>query len=219
MTGETQGMLRIVYIIIVPIVILSLIGLLIIKPLYKNHYKKHFNFHCYKEIYKIAQKQDYYLINNFYFKLDDSGKYAKIDHILFAEKFIYVITDVYFQGDVLGKVNDNSLICIRPNGKKHYINNPLLVNKFLISRLSMKINQSPSLMIGVVIYNDNSKLELATDSKQFYIVKRGKLKSLINAIESRNIGKIKSDELEKLVHLINDINKREEIMNHEESKK
>jgi hypothetical protein len=199
-----------IYLIVVPIIIIGLILLLIVRPLYKSYYKKHFDFYYYKTIYDIALNNDYYLINNFYFKLDDDKTYAKINHILFADKYIYLITDVYFNGDVLGKVNDNSLICIKPSGKKQYVNNPILVSKFLLSRLSMKLNQNPTLMVGIVVYNDNVKLELASDSKQFYIVKRKKLKSLIKAIESRNIGKIKQKELEKLVQLVNEINKKGE---------
>lgn len=197
-----------IYLIVVPIIIIGLILLLIVRPILKARYKKHFDFHYYKTIYDVALNNDYYLINNFIFKVDDGQNYAKINHILFADKYIYLITDVYFPGDVLGKVNDNSLICIYPNGKKRYINNPILTSKALLSKLSMKLNQNPSLMIGIVIYNDNSKLELATDSKQFYIVKRKKFKALIKAIESRNIGKIKANELQKLVEMVNQINKK-----------
>ncbi len=190
--------LQIIFLIVTPIAIIVLTILFIVIPINKRRQKKHFKEYCYKAIYKIAFDEDYYLINNFLFKVD-SSKVARVDHILFGNKYIYLMIDVFYEGDLAGKANDKSLIFIDKKGQKHYTDNQYLVVKSLVKSLSQTTGMSEDLFIGIVVVNNNCKLGVETSSKQIYMIQRNKLKKLVKAIESRDVGKINAAQLDAAV--------------------
>ena len=63
-------------------------------------------------------------------------------------------------------------------------------------------------MIGIVLVNDDCKVAVESDSKQFYIIQRKRLASLIKAIESRPVAEINQAQLQKAVQSIAKQNKR-----------
>lgn len=198
---------QIIYIITVSIIVLSAIFCAIFFPLRRRYIKNKYVEYYYREIYKIAMANDYYLINEFTFKIDDNSL-LKIDHILFGEKYVYIINDCYYEGDIVGKIMDKSLVCLSKKGKKYYIDNPIIKNRYLLSRLCMVTNLDPSIMIGITVVNDDCGCEINSDSKQFYAISRNKLSSLIKAIESRPINNLNAKSLDKLVQSINKMNRR-----------
>ena len=195
------------FIIIVPIVVVALIAVVVIVILNQKSVKKDFKGHYYKRIYKLAMDKDYYLINNFLFKIDDSHV-ARIDHILFADKYIYIISDFYFDGDISGKEKDASIILEDRKGKKYYYDNPLLTNQKLINKLCLVTGIDPNLLIGISIINDKCMCGIETTTKNFYIIQSNKVRQLIKAIESRPITKINPDQLAKAVKAIDKLNRR-----------
>lgn len=198
---------QLIYIITVSVVASLIVFLLFFIPLRRRSIKKKYVEHYYKEIYKIALDRDYYLINNFAFKVDDSSL-LRINHILFGDKYVYLINDYHFDGDIAGKAFDKSLICFSKKGKKYYIDNPIVRSKFLLDRLCIMTGLDPNIMIGVSLVNDDCSSDIISTSKQYYLVQRNKLASLIKAIESRRIGKLNEKSLEKLVHSINKMNRK-----------
>ena len=80
----------ITFIVVASIVLLAIIFLAIFIPLKKKRKQKKYNLHYYKKVRSIVDNNDYYLINNFLFKSEGSTV-SKIDHIIFAEKYIYLI--------------------------------------------------------------------------------------------------------------------------------
>lgn len=198
---------QLIYIIAVSVVASLIIFLLFFIPLRRRSIKKKYVEHYYKEIYKIALDRDYYLINNFAFKVDDSSL-LRINHILFGDKYVYLINDYHFDGDIAGKAFDKSLICFSKKGKKYYIDNPIVRSKFLLDRLCIMTGLDPNIMIGVSLVNDDCSSDIISTNKQYYLVQRNKLASLIKAIESRRIGKLNEKSLEKLVHSINKMNRK-----------
>ena len=198
---------QLIYIIAVSVVLSLIIFLLLFIPLRRRSIKKKYVEHYYKEIYKIALNHDYYLINNFAFKVDDSSL-LRINHILFGDKYVYLINDYHFDGDIAGKAFDKSLICFSKKGKKYYIDNPIVRSKFLLDRLCIMTGLDPNIMIGISLVNDDCSSDIISISKQYYLVQRNKLASLIKAIESRRIGKLNEKSLEKLVHSINKMNRK-----------
>ena len=198
---------QVAFLIIVPIIVIAGIFCLIFFPLRKRRMKKEFKYYYYRFIYKEALYQDLYLINNFMFKIDDTHV-GKIDHILFANKYIYIINDYYFDGDIEGKDTDASLIFISRNGKKKYMDNLLLDNKKLIGKLSLITGINSSLMIGVSLVNKNCNVGIMSSSKHHYIVQANKFKMLLNAIESRPIGNINQEQLASAVQAIDKLNRK-----------
>ena len=198
---------QIAFLIIVPTVVIIAIAVLIYL-LYRRHMmKKNYKYFYYKRLYKIAMDRDYYLINDFLFKIDDSHV-GRIDHILFADKYIYIMTDSYFNGDIIGKEDDKSVIVLGRDGKKYYDDNPLITNKKLINKLSLITGINPALIIGICIINDNCRYGIQTSSKSFYYIQSNKLKALIKAIESRQVGAINKEQLASAVKSIDKLNRR-----------
>ena len=198
---------QIAFLIIVPIIVIAGLFCAFFFPLRKRKMRKEFKYYYYRFIYKEALYQDLYLINNFMFKIDDTHV-GKIDHILFANKYIYIINDYYFDGDIEGKDTDASLIFISRTGKKKYMDNLLLDNKKLISKLSLITGINSSLMIGVSLVNKNCNVGVSSSSKHHYIVQANKFKMLLNAIESRPIGNINQEQLANAVQAIDKLNRK-----------
>lgn len=203
---EALNPLQIAFLIAAPLVVIFIVVVFIILPIKKSYRKNNFVEYCYKAIYKIAFDEDYYLINNFLFRADPS-KVAKVDHILFGNKYIYVIIDSYFDGDLIGNDNDKSLIFIDRHNRKYYVDNQYTLSKTLVKYLSGSTGLDQSLMIGIVVVNNNCKIGVQTDSKQFYVIQRNKIKRLVRAIESRNVGKINAEQLASAVKAINKLNR------------
>ena len=199
--------IQLAFIIIVPVVLLVFLAICLYFPISHAYNRKHFQIHYYKRVYKVALENDYFLINQFLFKID-SAKFANVDHILFGNKYIYVLSSKYYQGDLVGKYNDKSLIFISQRGKKCYTDNPFNQVRFLASKLSSSTGIDASLMIGIILVNDDCKVAVQSDSKQFYIIQRKRFASLIKAIESRPVEDINQAQLQKAVQSIAKQNKR-----------
>ena len=198
---------QLAFVIITPIVLFLFTAICLYFPISHAYNRKHFQIHYYKRVYKVALENDYFLINQFLFKID-SSKLANVDHILFGNKYIYVISSKYYQGDLIGKYHDKSLIFISHRGKKCYTDNPYNQVKNLASKLSSSTGIDASLMIGIILVNDDCKVAVQSDSKQFYIIQRKRFASLIKAIESRPVGEINQTQLQKAVQSIAKQNKR-----------
>ena len=204
--------LQILFLIIAPIAVISLLVIFVILPINKNHHKNNFKEYCYKAIYRIAFDEDYYLINNFLFRVD-SSKVARIDHLLFGNKYIYLIIDTYYEGDLTGKEENKSLILINNKNEKYYTDNQYMIVKSLVKSLSSKTGISEDMFIGVVVVNNDCRLAIETESKQYYMIQRNKLKRLVRAIESRNVGNINAAQLESAVKAIDKLNRNKKNEN------
>ncbi|MEA5061055.1 MAG: hypothetical protein VB015_01365 [Erysipelotrichaceae bacterium] len=203
--------LKIVFIIIVPIIFLLVIAFILYKPIRKSIYRKKYRELYGKRVYKIALYEDFYLINLFNFKYDDKH-YAIVDHVLFSNKYIYVIMDKFYDGSIAGKIDDQSLVMVTSKGKKQYIDNPIIESKAIVKRIALMTNIDPTLFIGISLTNEECAIDVQQTSKDFYIIQVNKLTSLVNAIESRNIEPINPDQLQRLVNDMDRINKKRKKM-------
>ena len=199
--------IQLAFYIVAPVVLLLFVSFCLYFPISHAYRAKNFQIHYYKKVYRVALDHDYFLINQFVFKIDNS-KVASVDHILFGNKYVYVISSKYYQGDLVGKYHDKSLIFISHKGKKCYTDNPYNQVKFLASKLSSSTSVDPSLMIGIVLVNDDCKVAVESDSKQFYIIQRKRFAALIKAIESRPVEDINQIQLAKAVQSIAKQNRR-----------
>ena len=75
------------------------------------------------------------------------------------------------------------------------------------------------LLIGITVVNKECKISIETNSKQFYIIQKNKLKRLIRAIESRNVGNINAPQLEALVKAIDKLNRKKKKDDDKRNKK
>ena len=92
------------------VVLVLLIIFFVIYPFIRRAYiKKHFIEVFGKKIYKIALHDDFYLINRLLLKTMD-GTSIDIDHLLCGNKYIYVIHDEYFKGELYARIQDRTWI-------------------------------------------------------------------------------------------------------------
>lgn len=199
-------------IIIASLSAIALAGIvMLLVPLIKQgYYRSHLLRIFGKFVYHIALYNDFYLINKMDLPIDADHR-AHIDHILFGEKYIYVIKDRYYKGSLAGKENDESWVYFPDDRRKsRYIDNPLKINRQRTEKLGLFTGLSEDLFISIVVVNNDCLLEkYESNSRRDYVVQIGKLNKLIEAIESRQVPKINDEQLEQAVQDIARINKDE----------
>ena len=164
------------------------------KSFLKKNYVKSYG----KEAYKIANFYDLYLINRLILKSNDDSR-IHIDHLLFGNKFIFVIKDYYFDGQLKGKEVDQSWVYYfgkEKDPKKEYVKNPLLENKARVNKLSILTGLNESFLISVILVNDSCDLSLTlNESDNQFVVKKSELKKLVEKVEARNVAPLNDEQL------------------------
>ena len=192
--------------LLVILTILSVILLLWV-PINNIFQKKYFRSRYYLSIKKIVETQDYRLINNFYFQIDENTQ-AHFDHVIFGEKYIYLITSKFWKEGLLGKPQDESWMYYASKSKHHYIDNPLAKNEIRTEKLSLITGIDRGLFITIVLINDDCLVdEDAKFNPKNIIVKRKKLKKVISNFEHSDVEKINDEQLQKVVYLFDKLKK------------
>lgn len=177
---------------------LSIIFFIVFPFAKKSFLKKNFVKAYGKEAYKIANFYDLYLINRLILKSNDDSR-IHIDHLLFGNKYIFVIKDFYFDGQLKGKEIDQSWVYYfgkEKDPKKEYVKNPLLENKERVTKLSMLTGLNESFLISVILVNDGCDLSLElNESDNQFVVKKSELKKLIEKVEARNVAPLNDEQL------------------------
>ncbi len=156
--------------------------------------------HFGKRIYHLALYNDYYLINEVKVPLDEASE-AHIDHLMFGEKYIYVIKDRFYDGALTGKEADiNWMYYQRFARGGKYIANPFIINRIRLEKLALVTGLDPHLFINLIVVNDSCLLDdINTADQTTFIVKIRKLEKLIKALEARDIESINPDQLDMAV--------------------
>ncbi len=190
---------------LIVISILLAIGLLLFYPLNIFFYRKYFNHRYYYKISRLTQKKDYRLINNFYFKIDDVSQ-AHFDHLLFGEKYIYAISDKYWEKGILGKPQDESWLLGKNYKQRTFIDNPLKKNELRIEKLSLISGISRDMFVAIVLVNNNCFVDekMMLNDKNI-IVKEKNLYKAIAKFENSSIAKINEEQLQKVIYQLNDL--------------
>ena len=215
---KTLSLPQIIFICVAILVGAAIIFFVIYFPMKRKYNRKNYRHKYHEMLYKIAKLDDYYLMYDFRFKTDDSH-IAMIDEILIGEKYFYIITCLYFEGELTGKESDSSLIYIPKLGARKYTDNPLLETKKIINNLSLRTDIDKSMMIGVILVNNNCEINVIPETKKdgsviedeekiYYIVKEKNFPKFIKSIESRDIGTINEEQLARVVKSLDKMNRR-----------
>lgn len=176
--------------------------------LYKKVYypRKFENVH-YRDVLKIVTNYDFRLINKFIFKVGEN-KYAKIDHIIFGDKFMYLIFSRYYAGNIKGNVDDKSFVFINKKGKKMYTENQYDHMKFVINKLCIQTGLDKAQLIGIVLTNNDCVNYVESNSDHLYIIPRKELPRAIKEIEARDVGPFNDEHLQSAVLTLNVMNRK-----------
>lgn len=162
----------------------------------------------FRTINKVALYKDFYLINLLKLKID-SNQYISYDHVLFGNKYIYVIGDSYFEGTLKGELLDAKLIFNeRKNRRGKEIDNPLYTNKYRMEKLALATGIEKDMLINIVIVNDECDITLLKNTENTFIINRCDFYRLVDAIESREVRILNPGELQGIVQDIDRLNQR-----------
>ena len=205
--GEKERFqLTLILIIVAAVVVLLLFFLaffLIRKRLIRNNFKKY----SYKLIYNIALDGDYYLINNLLLPLNEE-EHMHIDHLLFGDKYIYLISTRKYSHPVKGGKDDNSWVYVTNKKIPEFVDNPYLMNKKRVEKLSMISHFNMDLLIGIVLVNDEAYVDNKIDDTQNFVIPYSKLRKFIKKMENKPVRLINKEDLALAVKDIAKLNDR-----------
>lgn len=145
------------FLILVLLIIGCLIGFFFdrIKLSYeKRNYKKM----VYKVLHYYAEENDCLLLNDVdVFTRMDTETCTHVDHILFCEKHIYLIQDIFAYGGLYGNLVDNNLFLKNENGVVKSFPNPVKKNLQIVRKYYDLIDTDPALNIfsSFVVFNNS----------------------------------------------------------------
>jgi len=159
--------------------------------IYQYQYSKKYHLLFAKKINRFSKKYDYCVVNNIVLK-STSGNRFSVDHLVFGDKNIFLIEDLYSTGDVYGKQIDNSLLISNPKTKsKNYIDNPFHSAEEKINELSKLLCLEKRLFIPIVAYNPTCNFVQVKECQQ--ITNINQINKVFKLFESRNIAPLNED--------------------------
>lgn len=195
------------YIIAACLISLLILGLFFAPFIYKASLRKKYKKSYYKKINKLVIDKDYLLINNFIIKNLD----IKIDHIVFAHKYIYIIKDSYYDGAIEGKIKDNKWVYYPyKNRDVLTVDNPYINLHQNLETLIQLVGLNKGLFYMISIINDDVFVNIENHKvKNYSIATRSTLISTIEDIENAaDLKDINQDELLAAAKGIARINER-----------
>lgn len=118
--------------------------------------KRRFDKRVYKVLRHFADENDHLLLNQVtLYLLGDATKPVVYDHILFADKYIYVVKSFTMQGGIYGNASDPSVFLKDYKNNTQRIENPILANKEQVRKLETALSVSPDdkMFVSVIVYN------------------------------------------------------------------
>lgn len=160
-----------------------------------------------KKLYKLADSKDYYLLNNLVLNVDEETT-LHINHLLCADKYIYVIVDRYYKGGISGAYEDETWFSYTKKGKKP-IRNLMFINEERTIRLAKYLGWNESkapVMVSVIVVNDDVVIsdELLHNKNDYsFIVKKKNLVKFIKAFEDgAKVDPLEVNNVQKIVDTI-----------------
>lgn len=192
---------QITYIVLASILCLAIL-IMFLYPLFRRiTYRRSFKKKYYTVINKLVLDEDFLLINNFIIK----NLKLKIDHIIFGNKYIYLVRDEYYEGAIEGKIKDNKLIYY-PYKKRDVLTvaNPYIQLKEDYENIVRLAGINSNFFKLITLINDDVLINMEkTSAQNYYIVSKSNLKNTILEIE--NAAKVKDFNQNELIQAAKDI--------------
>lgn len=186
------------------LLVVILVGIFIYKKWYAH---KHYKEVTYLKLSRLANENDYLLLNNYVIGFDDTHV-GVIDHILISKKYIIVINDFPISGVVSGEIRDRSLRVVKNKKEVVNISNPLNYNVNLIKRLNIYHRLDKELVKGLVVINNDSVINIEHSTDQFQMIRRKDLPSVIRKIDKANVKNLRQADVENFINKLNKENER-----------
>jgi hypothetical protein len=201
------------------LVLLAAIAAVLSFALHHKYAAALFKRQAWKKLYRLAQDQDYYLLNNVTIKTESDTLH--IDHLLVGDKYVYVIATRYFEDNIQGQsyvvskwhVEDKNGTVLRE------VSNPVSYNEkrtmMLAKFLGWNSTKTP-MFVSVVVINNSSDVKIADDriTSLSFLVHKKDVSKLIKKIEREtNLQPFDDQSLMKIIariHRLSEENKANE---------
>lgn len=202
---------RITIFIVLCLLLAVLFGaLFFFRPLRKLYYHRRPKEFFYRKVYDVTRNGDYFLLNDLSITLGNKQT-ATIDHLMGGDKFIYVFMDFYCEGALSASPSDSKWIYYRKDGKKLEIQNPLVVARDVLVRLTMQTGINSSFLVGIVLINDDCFVNAFENHEgDVQLIPLSKLQKVIDSYESRALAPFAPKELRQVIHDLYEIKGKKE---------
>lgn len=165
-----------------------------------------------KKVYKVlhyyAEENDQLLLNNCLIVLPGDKEATLIDHLLLADKYVYVVHDLYYDGALYGNLQDPLLFNQPTTGKRKTVRNPVYDNALVVEKLEtmVGVGHDVRLFVNVVCYNKSLLVADGMKRKEqgLFFLPVQELSKTIDAAEKDHVPPIAHDKSEKLIALFKD---------------
>ena len=199
-----------IFIVLCVLLTLLFVALFFDMPIRKIYYHPRPKEFFYRKIMNVVRNGDYYLLNDLNLSLG-GGQSAVIDHLMGGDKYIYVFMDFYCEGALSASPNDSKWVYYRKDGKKTFIQNPLIVAKNALIRLTMQTGINSSYLVGIVLINDDCFVNaFQNNDNDIQLVPLGKLQKMVDSYESRPLQPFAPKELRQVIHDLYELNAKKE---------
>lgn len=178
-----------IYYLIGGLLLALFIAFLVFFFIHRANAVKFFKHKVWKTLYRLAQNEDWYLLNDVVIKTEEESLH--MSHLLVGSKFVYVISSRYYEADLAGEsyvsrkwhVVDKNGVTLRE------VSNPVLFNErrtMVLAKFLGWNNTKTPMFISIVVINDSSAMHIKDNgniSSYSFIVHRKDLTKLIRRTE------------------------------------
>ncbi len=193
-----------IYIVVVVVSILVVLALIFGLVYYRVLRNKYIKYFIYKELFSLANYNDYLLLNNYRINLD-KNHFGTIDHILITNKYILLINEFNLSGVLKGEFTDNELTLFSKRENKQIVN-PLNYNVNLTKRVILMNDLDPNLVKGIVVINNDSYVEIGNMPENYRFIRRKDLRKCISDIDKIKVKPLKEEQVVKFINYLNEYN-------------
>lgn len=168
--------------------------------------KRNFQKKVYRVLKYYAEEEDQLLINKVALVLDEDNRPVSFDHILFADKYVYVFYDFSCFGGLYGNVNDPYIFLRNEKNKVVKITNPVYYNCEKVKKLeeALNISHADRIMVSVVVFNSSLVVPKGIYKKEqtSWFLPLSELEKTIETAEKDDVTPIRHEQSEKLALML-----------------
>jgi len=159
------------------------------------------------KVKKLVRDNDYLYLHDLCLRLD-IGKYINVDHVIIADKYIYVIEPKFWLGYVFGNDEDEKWLLNDGSGT-NYVDNPLRSTRFKVRVLANVLNISEDNFVNIVCIADCGKIKEINirDNSCKVLSEKETFDYILAKEKNARINVYKSEEVEKMAAKLYDYHK------------
>ena len=145
---------------------------------------------------KSLSKNKYYSIPNLDI-LNNSRERLEVDHVIFGEKYIYLISDFMLKGLISGEANDNSWIYFDSIKRtNNYLSNLTVISDRNRQEFADILGISPDPIISICLVPNECDFKInGLDESKNPIIHYTSLSRSIRALEEADIGSLNKEQI------------------------